>query len=109
MKAIIATITTLRPVLPPTRSLPAAPALVGVQAMARPYCPPLVNQVNLRRGGVVTAQWRIGGPFWDRLRRWLPTPQDPGPDARPLPTPWRRAPDGHLRKAPGNPRSGLPA
>lgn len=52
---------------------------------------------------------RIEGGFWDRLRRWLPTPQDPGPDPKPLPTPWRRAPDSRLRKPPGDRRSGLPA
>jgi hypothetical protein len=52
-------------------------------------------------------QW-IGARLWDRLRRWLPTPQEPGPDARRLPTPWRPAPDARPRRAPANRPVGTP-
>jgi hypothetical protein len=52
----------------------------------------------------------IGGRLWEKLRGWLPTPQDPGPSAKPLPTPWRRAPDPRPREteAPGNWPRGVP-
>jgi hypothetical protein len=49
-----------------------------------------------------------GAGLWERLRGWLPTPQDRGPGARPLPTPWRRAPDARRRDAPNNRPQGAP-
>ena len=50
----------------------------------------------------------IGGRLWERLRGWLPTPQDPGPSAGPLPTPWRPAPDPRPRRAPSRWPQGTP-
>ena len=50
----------------------------------------------------------IGRWLWERLRGWLPTPQDPSPDARPLPTPWRRAPDHRREETPSNRLRGAP-
>ena len=64
---------------------------------------------EITQGGAVSVERRIEGGFWDRLRRWLPTPQERGPDPKPLPTPWRRAPDSRLRRGPGDRGSGLPA
>jgi hypothetical protein len=52
-------------------------------------------------------EW-IGARLWERLRRWLPTPQEPGPDAGRLPTPWRPAPDPRTRRIPDNRPLGTP-
>jgi hypothetical protein len=62
----------------------------------------------LAREGSNDMRQSIGGQLWERLRGWLPTPQDPGPTAKPLPTPWRRAPDPRLRETPSNPPKGVP-
>ena len=50
----------------------------------------------------------FAGPLWERLRGWLPTPQDPGPASRPLPTPWRRDPDPRGQQAPRGRPLGTP-
>lgn len=60
------------------------------------------------RRDVMDLPQAIGGRLWERLRRWLPTPQEPGPSARPLPTPWRRAPDPRPPKIPRGRPLGTP-